>query len=445
MVKGKMDHTVEITGLAFGGKGVGRIGGKVVFVPYTAPGDMARVSITAEKKSFCEGELARLEVRSPLRVEPRCRHFGDCGGCALQHIEYSAQVEWKQRILVDTLKRIGGVVPQGFDAPAPSPLEYGYRTRASFHVDGRRWGFFETGSHRVVDIEECPVLDERIFPVFRRVKERLLGKADSLFAVDIACGAVAASGDADGAGAENSHAAAAFYVGGEENLDWKAALDGVEGLSGFEVWRTPSKRGKGRMAAAWGNTGVHYTAAGLGFDAGVSVFTQANLRLNPALIERAVEYAAPSGAQEAADLCCGAGNLTLPLARSFGSVTGVEENGVAVDFARKNAELNSVGNASFVRSGAVEWVRERIKNLESKGVDVVILDPPRGGDTEVAKALRALRPQRVVYVSCSPPTLARDISSLAACGYRVLRAGLFDMFPQTYHIESITGLELSKR
>ncbi|MDP2689856.1 MAG: class I SAM-dependent RNA methyltransferase [Deltaproteobacteria bacterium] len=424
-----MEHTVEITGLAFGGRGVGRIGGKVVFVPFTAPGDTARVRITSEKKSFSEGELIELVRPSPERVAPLCPLFGVCGGCALQHMGYASQVRWKQTIFEETLKRIGGVAPE-FDAPVPSPEAFGYRSRASFHVDKGRWGFYAAGSHRVVDVEDCPILSPAVNSAYKGIRQRLSGRLRSLYSVD-----VGASGEGG--------AAAAFHVSGDKGFDWKGALRGVEGLSGFEVWFSPSKKGKGKRIIAEDDSRLVYAAGGLRFEAGISVFTQVNRSLNPALMERVVEYAGLSGVEKAVDLCCGAGNLSLPLAKRACSVTGVEENGAAVDLARKNAELNSIKNARFIRSDSLGWVQKSIKSLEKEDVDMVVLDPPRGGDPDVAKALSGLKPRKIIYVSCSPPTLARDVSFLAGCGYRAFRAGLFDMFPQTYHIESVTGLELS--
>lgn len=424
-----MEHTVEITGLAFGGKGIGRIDGKVVFVPYSAPGDIARVRVVADKKSYYEGELAGLVSPSEDRTEPACPHFGVCGGCALQHMNYPAQLRWKQEILAGTLKRIGGVEPGVFEEPTASPGQLGYRSRASFHVSGGAWGFFEAASHSVVDIDDCPVCDARLNSVYKEIKRALCGVVGELYAVDI--------GVSDGGGA-----AAAFFVSASKGFDWKGALSGITHLSGFEVWHSPSKKGKGRRINAEYDSRLLYGAAGLNLEASISVFTQVNRPLNGLLIERVSEYASLTGSESVVDLCSGVGNLALPLARGTKSVTGVEQSGDAVDFARKNARLNHIKNASFVRSDSLEWMAGRGKGLEKGAVDMVVLDPPRGGDRDVAGAVAAMRPGKIIYVSCGPPTLARDISLLTDSGYGVFRAGLFDMFPQTYHIECIAGLEL---
>jgi len=425
-----MEHAIEITGLAFGGKGVGRIEGKVVFVPFTAPGDIARVRVVADRKSYYEGELAGLVTPSPDRCEPVCPHFGVCGGCSLQHMTYPSQIRWKQEILAGTLKRIGGVEP-AFDGPTQSPGQLNYRSRASFHVSKGAWGFFETASHSVVDIDDCPILDKRLNQVYREVKQALQSASGEGYikAMDIGV-------------SDNGTAAAAFFVSSRHRFDWRGALSGIAGLAGFEVWLAPSKKGKGRRINAEYDSRLIYSAGGLRFEAGISVFTQVNRPLNDLLIKRVVECASLSGSERVADLCSGVGNLSLPLAKGALFVTGVEQADEAVEFARKNAELNNIGNAGFVCSDSLGWALKGGKNLEKKAVDMVVLDPPRGGDRDVARAMAALRPSKIVYVSCSPPTLARDLSLLTGSGYGVFRAGLFDMFPQTYHIECVAGLEL---
>lgn len=424
-----MESTVDITSLAFGGNGIGRIGGKVVFVPFTAPGDVARVRITSEKKGYSEGVLADLVSPSPEREKPECGYFGVCGGCALQHMKYHSQVEWKQRILEETLKRIGRVVPEAFDAPEPSPAAYNYRSRARFQIKGRSWGFFESKSHSVVDIEACPILSPLINTVFGGLKLALSGKETGLYSVEI------------GVSEKDGKAVASFHAGGDTGFQWKKALSGIDDLKGFEVWADPLKKDKGRRIFAEDDGSLLYEASGLSFSAGISVFSQVNRFQNQSLVRKVIDYAGLSGRERVLDLFSGVGNLSLPLAARAADTTGVESSGEAAKEAAANAEFNKIAAVRFIRDDAGRWLRNNIKALEKERPDVVVLDPPRGGEPEVAKALSGLRPKRIIYVSCSPPTLARDLSKLTGCGYRVFRAGLFDMFPQTYHIESIAGLE----
>ncbi|MFQ5464557.1 MAG: class I SAM-dependent RNA methyltransferase [Thermodesulfobacteriota bacterium] len=459
-----MKITVEITGLAYGGAGVGRFGpgagpeggkggkgGKAVFVPYTAPGDVAEVELTAEKKSFAEGRLVRTLEPSPLRTEPRCRYFGDCGGCALQHISYPSQVDLKGDVLRETLRRIGRIEPRRFDPPRAESPPYGYRARARFHFSGGAMGFKKARSDEVVDIEDCPILTEGVSSAYSGIRAALMEapegvrkKLGALHEVEVA--------ESPGRGG----VAAAFHVTGGGPIPWDRLLSGVPGLKGFEVWMGPRARPGApahqgwrrlRLVASSGDGSIEYAVGDLVFRASVGVFTQVNRQGNLALVEKVVEYASPVPPGGVLDLFSGVGNFTLPVARAAGrggaggpGISGVESDPVAVRFARENAEANGLGGVRFVKGGAAEWLRQRAKALESSMPGVIILDPPRGGGAAVARLLAGLRPERVVYVSCSPPTLARDLSILAESGLRADRAVLVDMFPQTYHVECVVAL-----
>ncbi|MBI5492997.1 MAG: class I SAM-dependent RNA methyltransferase [Deltaproteobacteria bacterium] len=426
-----MEANVKITSLAFGSRGIGRIDGKVVFVPFAAPGDEVKVEVTSEKKGFSEGVIKELLTPSPIRKPPECVYFGVCGGCSLQHIGYNHQVEWKQRIFEESLRRIGGVGFAGFDSPVPSPKEFNYRSRAGFHVEGRRWGFFEARSHRVVEIEECPLLDQVINSVYKTIRERFSGEdLRPLYSVEI------------GVSALEKKAAAAFYVSEDTGLPWKELLTGA-GLKGFEVRLSPSKKGKGKRIIAEDDSRLSYGAGGCNIVAPVSVFSQTNPLQNGNLLDKVLEYAGLTGKEDVLDLFCGAGNLTLPLAKKAGQVLGIEADKEAVKAAKNNALFNNAENADFICEDSFGWLNRSFKALERRTPDVVVLDPPRGGEPQAAKALSGLRPKRIIYVSCNPPTLARDISLLSGCGYRVYRAALIDMFPQTFHIEGVLGLELA--
>ncbi|MEK7773740.1 MAG: class I SAM-dependent RNA methyltransferase, partial [Deltaproteobacteria bacterium] len=433
-----VEHIVQITSLAYGGKGVGRAGGKVVFVPYTAPGDEARIEIVEEKKGFSEGALKGLVTPSPLRQAPFCGLFGICGGCALQHMRYGHQLEWKQKILEDTLGRIGGIKDIPFDPPQGSPEVFNYRSRARFQVNGRRWGFFESGSHRVASLEECPLLDPVINDAFARIKDIFLsgrlGKAPPLFAIDI------------GADEAGGMAVAAFHIAENQAFPWEGLLGGAGPLKGLEVWvGRPFKRDKGKRVFSCGDVKLDYEAGGIRYGAGISVFSQVNRLQNRALIDRVVDCAELKGAELVVDLFSGVGNLALPLARLAGKTIGVEYSSSACAQAEENAALNSIEGVSFIASPALPWMERNVNTLEKGGVDVVVLDPPRGGEPGADRAFSILRPKKIIYVSCSPPTLARDVSLLTGRGYRVARAGLFDMFPQTFHIESVVRLDLQER
>ena len=427
-----MSSVIEITSLAYGGKGLGRIDGKVVFVPFTAPGDVAEIEITADKKGFSEGRVTNLITPSPLRVEPECQFYGRCGGCSLQHMSIDAQLEWKQRILDETLRRIGKLEGVEFDRPIASPSPFNYRSRARFHVDGGRAGFFEAGSHRVVDMDSCPLLDPLVNETFLDFKQSVLS---------VKVRPVIYSFEA-GISEDDGRTVISILAAPSGGFDWVEFLKPVRHLKGFEVWVMKDRTRKGKFVRAEKDTRLVYTAGGVRFSAGISVFSQVNAAQNRAMVDKVAEFAGLSGKESVLDLYCGVGNLSLPAAKRAARVTGVESSAQAVEEARANARRNAMENAVFHEGDAALWLKQNLKSLERDGFDVLILDPPRGGEPQIAESLSTARPARIVYISCSPPTLGRDIRQLTGLGYNVSRAVLVDMFPQTYHIESILGLEL---
>jgi len=453
---------VEITGMAFGGAGVGRIDGKVVFVPFTVPGEEVMVELTAEKKSFSEARLLEVLTPAPERVEPLCPVYGECGGCSYQHIDYAAELKWKEEIFLDSLRRIGGVAPLTVDPPVACPEPYGYRARARFHVKGESVGFFKAGSREVVDIGSCPVLAPELNTAFGGIREALRGSTPpGLFSFEL------------GLSRKDAGVAAAFYVdttvgkkgskkgkkpgrtkgpkGGQGagprgalSPVWERLLKKVPALKGFEVLKTDGEIPKGSRIAAEGDIRLLYEAGGVEFSVPLRVFSQVNRFLNGPLVDLVTGYAA--GARDEApparvlDLFSGAGNLTLPLARKAGYVLGVESDRAAVKAGGQSAELNSLENVEFTKADAGQWLRDT-KGLVHEVPDVVVLDPPRGGDRTVARELARILPGRIVYVSCSPPTLARDLAALKDGGFRPVKACHIDMFPRSSHIEGLAVLE----
>ncbi len=446
-----MTEIVEIESIAYGGSGVGRLrgddgdgSGKVVFVPFSHPGDELRVSVVSDKKSFLEAEIVEIIKPSPERVEPVCGVFTRCGGCSLQHVSYPNQLLWKRRIFEETVKRIGKVTIPLIEDPVPSDNPYGYRMRAAFHVDGSKWGFFAASSNDVVDIDSCPLLDERLSRAFADIKARLAGKVKALIGVEM------------GVSETDGSVSAIFNVSASEGFDWRSALSPVEGLKGYEVRLTTKGGGrrKGRGGSSRrrgpiireGSTRIGYSLEdfSLKLSADIGVFTQVNWSGNRSLVRKAVEYATLSGGERILDLYSGVGNFSLPLAKSSGAeghVTAVEGEALSVKIARGNARSAGVKNIDFVASGVSEWLKSSgAKNLASPSPDVVLLDPPRGGAKDILGAVSELRPGRIIYISCSPPALSRDMAFFASTGYTPTRASVVDVFPQTYHIEALVEL-----
>lgn len=380
---------LEIRSLAAGGDGVGRDAeGRVVFVPFAAPGDRLRVRLVRERPSFARATLVEILEASPVRSDPPCPVFGRCGGCAWQHLDYAAQVAAKRDILRDALVRIGGLEPpQPLDLHA-SPTPYRTRSRARLLARGGRIGFRRLRSRELCAVRHCPVL----VPVLDAALEEL-----------------SASGPADG--------------------EWEIASGDEGGVARRRLGSRPPRGGAPRLRISNGSDRLRVSAG---------TFFQAHAALRPVL-GAAVADAAGSG-EACLELFAGSGFFTLLLARRFRRVVAVESSRDALQDLRTNlAEAGRTGVE--VRGEAVESAL-RDPSLRAGSPRVVVLDPPRTGLARGgAAALAGLGAQRIVYLSCDPATLARDLAGLSASGYRLARVAGFDLFPQTPHVEALAVLE----
>ena len=378
---------VEITDLAYRGAGVGRIDGKTCFVPFTAPGDRVEVLVTQDKKRFSFGEIHRLLRPSPERIEPRCPVFTVCGGCDWQHLPYECQVEAKRSILESTLKRIGGMeIDTGIITVFPSPSPWNYRTAVQVKIDPAGGaGFFRKGSNRIVPVGYCPISDAA---VNRRLEELNRGTPEP--------------GRGDLAEVE-------LFV------DAGGVL--------HEKHHPPGER--------------------------AFPFHQVNRSVNEIVVRRLSEWASAAlgPGDTVADLFCGNGNLSLPLAETVGRIDGWDTSPGALAEGRERVREMSGGRPVEDRAAVIFHRDEASKVLagisgKAPGYTLVIIDPPRGGLKSSEKALSSLEIPWIYYLSCDPPSLARDLKPLLAGGYKPVRIDLYDMFPQTYHIE--TGIILEK-
>lgn len=380
------DREIELVveRLAAGGEGVGRgPDGRVVFVPYTAPGDRVRVRLTQERKRFARAEVRELIAPGAARTDPVCAVFGSCGGCAWQHVDYAAQLEAKRAIVADALTRIAGLELSAPIAIVPSPSPYAWRSRTRLVCESGRIGYRRRQSRALQAVARCPVLVPDL---------------------DAALHALSASPPRDG----------------ELEL---AQGDGA-------VRATPLDGGRAMAHAA--RIGLRAGADRLEISAGV--FFQAHAGLRDALLEAALE-AAGSG-RVAADLFAGAGFFSLGLGRRFERVVAVEADPAAAADLRRNAEAAGLPDLEIVEA-PVERALPRVRDA-----DVLLLDPPRTGlPRGVAEALARSAASRVVYVSCEPSTLARDLVAFRAGGLVPVRVTAFDLFPQTPHVEVVTRLE----
>ncbi|HEY5896322.1 MAG TPA: 23S rRNA (uracil(1939)-C(5))-methyltransferase RlmD [Burkholderiales bacterium] len=422
------DLILDIDGLDAEGRGVARKpDGKVVFVEGALPGERAAVKIMTGGRRFDLARATRLLVESPGRRAPRCPHFGVCGGCATQHADLATQMAAKQDWLVQNLARIGKVEAERI-LPMVAGEEWGYRHRARLSVrrvekkGGVLVGFRERRSTYVADLRECHVLPPRIsslIPPLRSLVEALSVRT-RLPQIEIAV-------------ADNAAALVFRHLLPLTDEDRRHFRDFAD-RHGVHVWLQP---GGPETAQPFhpAQSELYYDLA----DFQVRLhfrptdFTQVNHAVNRVLVARALELLDPQPGERIGDLFCGLGNFSLPIARSGAQVIGFEGSAELVARARENAMANGLV-AQF------EAMDLFAPNLAPYGAfDKLLIDPPRQGAIEIVKSLAAPWPRRIVYVSCDPATLARDAGVLVHTkGYRLLAAGVVNMFPHTAHVESIT-------
>ncbi len=428
-----MDEIV-VESLAYGGAGVGRLRGKVVFLPLTAPGDRVLFRITREKKGYMEGEAVEIIEPSAARRNPPCPVFGECGGCSWQHLPYSGQRDAKEEIFRETLWRLGGVEKEKVCPIIPAPFEWGYRNRAQFKArfaGGRlRIGFYRRRSRYVTEIDVCPLMSTLVNDTMNLLK-RTFQEApfrEKMPQVDVAVD------DSD----EKALVVIHLTCGpGEMDFDFVRKMLGErEELQGvyFQYGRKESLtpvflRGDGRLR--YGLI-IEGREIGLSFSAGS--FTQVNYAQNRRLVSEVTRLA--GAGERILDLYCGIGNFTIPLALVSKDVVGLEELEGAVEDAAANAAAAEIKNCRFITGDACA-----AEGLGREPFDLVLVDPPRQGAVSVLRKIAEAAVPRIIYVSCNPATLARDLRMLAGRGYEVKSSRPVDMFPQTYHIESVTVIE----
>jgi 23S rRNA (uracil1939-C5)-methyltransferase len=427
---------VVIDSLDLEGRGVARIDGKVVFVDGALPGERVEIETWRGKPTFDLANAIRIERPSALRVAPRCRHFERCGGCSLQHLDPRAQIAIKQRVLEDNLARIGRVTPEAMLAPIHGPA-WGYRDRARLSVKyvaqkgGVLVGFHERRTHFVVDMDSCEVLPSRLSQLIQPLRELIssLRCARRLPQIEVAVG--------------EERDVLALRI-----LDPLAEEDAVRlhtfaALHAVDIHLQPGGPATVRPLQPEASSELSYTLPEfdlrLFFKA--TDFTQVNLSVNRVLVRRAVSLLDPAPGEQVGDLFCGLGNFALALARRGASVTGVEGSRDLVARAQDNAQRNGLAlGTRFLVANLFADAQRLLDDLPR--LDKLLIDPPRDGAHAVVQALGTQRPVRIVYVSCSPATLARDAGVLCnEKGYVLRAAGVVNMFPHTSHVESIALFE----
>ncbi len=458
VIKRNQELVLNIEKMAFGGKGVAFLEGFVVFVERGLPGERVRAKVYKKKRDYAEARVLEVFEPSPHRTEPPCRYVPYCGGCQWQHISYKAQLEYKSGFVREALSHLGGIKEIAVEPIIPSEKTFGYRNKMEFSFSDRAWlppeefkkglsiPSFSLGLHvpgtfnKVIDMEECLLQAHEGNEILRLVKSYA------------ASSGLPAYNQKTHEGfwrflcLRHSHARNEWMVNlvtSEEREDVLAPL--AQKLKSHipairSVVNNITRRRAGvavgeREAILLGEGIIEDQIGPYLFRISANSFFQTNSKGAERLYEKVVEYAALSGKEMVMDLYCGTGTISIFLAKWASKVVGLELSGTAIKDARKNCKENSIENCEFI-SGDIRETLSFIKEAP----DVVVVDPPRAGmHKDVVKGLLGLSPPIVVYVSCNPSTMARDMAMMKG-HYRLEKVQPVDMFPHTYHVESVARL-----
>jgi 23S rRNA (uracil1939-C5)-methyltransferase len=423
--RAELSRLVQIEKPVYGGAFLARDEGKAIFVPLALPGERVRVRVVEERRGYATAEIEELLIAAPERIVPACPHFGSCGGCQYQHAGYATQLQIKQAVLRETLERGGVHLPDDVSVLAGDPWGYRNRIRLAFDAQGNP-GYRGRRSHAVVPIKDCPIsapllvraavaageVLKSFVPALRATEMALFCNADEtalLLTVFVASPAKIRFNE--------------FAVGFRTRIPQLAGAELV-----FETAHQPP-----RTLAQWGAAFLRYSAAGAEYRVDHGAFFQVNRWLVDALVE---QVTSGQGGTLAWDLFAGVGLFARRLAASFQSVVTVESSPAAL--AALEANLAGTTGSAF-RASTLDFLR---RNRTGTRPDLVVVDPPRAGlGAEITTLLAAIAPPDLVYVSCDPATLARDLRALLAAGYGVESIALVDLFPQTFHLETVVRLQ----
>lgn len=429
---------LHIDKLAFGGSGFGRVDGKACFVPYAAPGDTADVTITKNKSSYLEGVIQRIESPADCRVTPVCKVFGTCGGCNWQHVSYEMQCRQKEMIFAETMWRMARIEKEKILPlrAASDSLAYRQRIQLKIHCDNDRVsiGFFKPGSHYVVDLPEgCAIARPEL--------NLAAGELRTVLSVSPESGMVP---QVDLSAGEDGKVTALFHYIGHDAEEMHGYLAGLQReLNHISAIFLQMGR-KAVIKSVFGAELMEYTLAcanarELTLSYSAESFSQVNFSQNRCMVDTVLAWSTGRSLNAVLDLFCGNGNFSLPLSASANTVLGMESFARSIELARHNARQNGINNVRFICEDSAAGVTRLA--MERETFDLVLLDPPRSGADSVVRNLHKLRPEWLIYVSCDPPTLGRDLALLQKSGFRVESIQPVDMFPQTYHLESVTFLQ----
>jgi 23S rRNA (uracil1939-C5)-methyltransferase len=444
-VKKNEDYEINIDSLGSFGEGVGRIQGFTVFVEGALPGERVLIKIVKVAKSHAYGKLLHIIQKSPERVEPKCPFFKYCGGCQLQHLSYEGQLKYKTQLVRDAFERIGHlenvkVLPAiGMDEP------WRYRNKAQFSVgliEGKpAIGFYAPRSHNLINIDVCPIQHDIINRVTELVRKYIETYNIPVYQEETHKGIIRHVVTRTGFRSNELMVVIVTKCELPRKKELVSILrEGLPNLTGiiqnYQTEKTNVILGS-RNNILWGSDYIIDDIGDLKFKISPLSFYQVNPVQTEKLYDITLEYAGLTGKETVIDAYCGIGTISLFLAKNAAKVYGVELVPQAIEDAKENAEINGIANAEFL-TGESETIMPRLSELGVKA-DVVVVDPPRKGcDEKLLQAITEMSPKRMVYVSCNPATLARDLRYMTDHGYQVEEAQPVDMFPQTSHVECVT-------
>src|SRR3972149_386066 len=441
---------LSVEDIASSGDGISHYKGYTLFVPQTVKGDRVFVEVIKTTPRFGVTRPIKLITHSTDRIEPECPIYFECGGCQLQHIKYDEQMEFKKKAVKDSLERIGKIKLEFKPEIIPARQPFFYRNKGIFSLKrtrkGLKVGFFAKGTHNVVDIKNCPVLLEPINKIKEAIRRSIENKNVSVYnelyhkgflrsliirqsakTKEILIGLVTTEGNFDSSFIQDI---AEINVTLKGNYKLVGIVQNINTLKTNVILGTENR-------LLWGRDYLNESLGGINYQLSLASFFQINPYQTETLL-KTVEEMLTGVKGTILDTYCGIGSMTLRLAKHFDSVIGIEENETAIENALKSAERNGIKNCSFL-AGTTE---RYLKNFEeTSDIGAIILNPPRKGcSEEVLNSILKIKPEKIVYVSCNPSTLSRDLNKLSQI-YEIKKVKVIDMFPQTVHMETVVLLE----
>ncbi len=419
---------LDINSLSYGGRGVSRTDeGLAVFVSHVIPGETVNAKIVKKHASYLEAVPEEIIKASPYRIEPICGNFKSCGGCDWQHIQYSEQIKWKETIMKNHLRKIISEEHTECYPPESSPKEYEYRNHIHLQCTGSSAGFYMKKTNNIVQINDCPIAE-------RKIRDILPILIKNIFKLSFRNKLAGCELFALGNGAQ-------IIVHSMQKTDNRMAIEISSMCKDLNISGAVIINPASHIQENIGDECFIYKIETFERDfiitGRLGGFIQTNLYVNQLMVKHVIDYV--KGSEKVLDLYCGCGNFTVPLASVCKEVTGIDHDSRLTGFVLKNAIINGLENVHVITSD-ISSSMDSLTIRKTK-YDAVIMDPPRTGAANLLYGIDRLNPEKIVYVSCNISTLARDLQVLQNSGYLLKTLKMFDMFPQTYHIETVACLE----